>query len=363
MYNLPLLPGYGASTQIRSSPHVKSPGGVSLLERMTIAEDMGYNDSYFPDDPNRTDQGDNYHNNQGEYILAHSPPTSPRDLLTELDGSPGRDNEGEGETSRQVEADAEVEAEQERDREQESERQQANERQQDGQEELDSPTNSDNTLAPSGALGLLPGEEDEPFLAEADRDAKLIEVGTHMSPTHPGYLEHIPSQALSPSELHPDPRDVPHILIHSDDRDDQSGSTVPEPQQTAPSRRYSNPHGQQTQLTRRHTRASSHVNNVAEAVFFSYGVSVFFGFQEREEKEIMEDCEKAGTWIRPQKEDDWEVEECHYMVGAGRYTIPSIAQCIPLMSSTTRTQSILGSTTTCSVSLATSRCISLAWRS
>lgn len=99
-----------------------------------------------------------------------------------------------------------------------------------------------------------------------------------MSPNHPGYLEHIPSSALSPSELHRPSR-----------------------------RRYPSP-------TKRRRDRDRSQNQVAEAVFFSYGVSVFFGFQADEEREIMADCEAAGVWQQGLSEDDWEIEEFHYIV-------------------------------------------------
>lgn len=53
----------------------------------------------------------------------------------------------------------------------------------------------------------------------------------------------------------------------------------------------------------------------AEAVFFSYGVVVFFGFAEGQEKGILEDVDAAGVMRRKMDEEKWEVEECHYMVG------------------------------------------------
>ncbi|THH19135.1 hypothetical protein EW146_g1999 [Bondarzewia mesenterica] len=52
--------------------------------------------------------------------------------------------------------------------------------------------------------------------------------------------------------------------------------------------------------------------NVAEVVFFAYGVIVFFGLDEGQERSILEDIEGAGTLKRKLPEDDWEVEECHY---------------------------------------------------
>jgi len=56
------------------------------------------------------------------------------------------------------------------------------------------------------------------------------------------------------------------------------------------------------------------VDDIAEAVFFAYGVVVFFGLDERQEKNILEDIEKAGTLNRTIEEEDWEVEEFHFAV-------------------------------------------------
>ncbi|KAG6888104.1 hypothetical protein C0995_010669 [Termitomyces sp. Mi166 len=52
--------------------------------------------------------------------------------------------------------------------------------------------------------------------------------------------------------------------------------------------------------------------DVAEVVFFEYGVVVFFGLHERQEHDILEDIERAGIVSRPLGEDQWEVEECHF---------------------------------------------------
>jgi len=54
-------------------------------------------------------------------------------------------------------------------------------------------------------------------------------------------------------------------------------------------------------------------SNVAEIVFFSYGVAVFFGFTENQEIRILEDIDRAGVMKRKMTEDDWEVEECHFV--------------------------------------------------
>ncbi|KAF9563200.1 DUF155-domain-containing protein [Agrocybe pediades] len=53
-------------------------------------------------------------------------------------------------------------------------------------------------------------------------------------------------------------------------------------------------------------------DDVAEVVFFEYGVVVFFGLDESQEKDILEDIENAGVMRRNINEDDWEIEECHY---------------------------------------------------
>lgn len=52
---------------------------------------------------------------------------------------------------------------------------------------------------------------------------------------------------------------------------------------------------------------------VGEVIIFDYGVTVFFGFSEKEEREILEDFQDAGSWIKGFPEDNWEVEECHFV--------------------------------------------------
>ena len=52
----------------------------------------------------------------------------------------------------------------------------------------------------------------------------------------------------------------------------------------------------------------------AEVVFFAYGVAVFYGFSQAQELSILEDLAGAGIFKRQLKEEDWEIEECHFMV-------------------------------------------------
>lgn len=59
-------------------------------------------------------------------------------------------------------------------------------------------------------------------------------------------------------------------------------------------------------------QARASEENVAEVVFFDYGVVVFFGLEERQERDILEDIERAQVLKGRIAEDDWEVEEFHY---------------------------------------------------
>ncbi|CAE6424480.1 unnamed protein product [Rhizoctonia solani] len=71
VYHLPLLPGYGQNVNIRSSPAVKSPGGKSILSKMSEAEEYGYDGTYFaPGSPS------NPYSFEGGGYISSSPPTS-----------------------------------------------------------------------------------------------------------------------------------------------------------------------------------------------------------------------------------------------------------------------------------------------
>jgi uncharacterized Rmd1/YagE family protein len=55
-------------------------------------------------------------------------------------------------------------------------------------------------------------------------------------------------------------------------------------------------------------------DDAAEIVFFAYGVAVFFGFDEMQERDILEDVHGAGTVKGARTESEWKIEECHYAV-------------------------------------------------
>ena len=229
VYTLPLLPGYGAGTKVRSSPAVKSPGGVSLLERMTEAEEVGYHDGFFPQQAPE-DGGTQDHTHSNEYLLSTSPNA------------------------------------------------------QNGDDTARSPEN-----ATFDGLNPLPTvhEEKEPGTGES-------------SPLDTPVIDDSPLQGL----LIADDADLSaqeHLRISreaalraNEDHDRQA-------------------RGYRNQYQRQRRRKSSSSIKVGEVVFFDYGVTVFFGLTEREERDILEDCESAGVWSRPLREDDWEVEECHHV--------------------------------------------------
>lgn len=254
-----------------------------MLERMTMAEDMGYNDSYFP---SNNEEEQPYGTDPNEYILAHSPPTSPRDLLLSVDSPPDRNHSNQDRAEHSAE-DALQRAEEGVHRERDI--------------DIEADTNSSPAAVDEPTVPKSFEEDEEPILAPADREHNLIETGTHMSPEHPGYLEHVPAEALSPDQLHPE-------------NQQESNPMRITREEAAEHQRAFTGQSQMFKHNRRRTKSFSDRNPVAEAVFYSYGVSVFFGFTETQEKEIMEDCLNAGAWSRPQEEDEWEVEECHYVV-------------------------------------------------
>ena len=54
--------------------------------------------------------------------------------------------------------------------------------------------------------------------------------------------------------------------------------------------------------------------HVGEVIFFEYGVVVFFGLSEADERGILDDVDNAAILRRKIPEEDWEVEECHFTV-------------------------------------------------
>lgn len=84
-------------------------------------------------------------------------------------------------------------------------------------------------------------------------------------------------------------------------------------QQPGPSPDVADESERKKEPTKRRGRGTS-VYNRAEVVIFSYGVVVFFGLEEENERAIIEDLENTGLLSRKLPESEWEIEECHFEV-------------------------------------------------
>jgi len=62
---------------------------------------------------------------------------------------------------------------------------------------------------------------------------------------------------------------------------------------------------------------------VAEAIFFKYGVVVFYGFERMNEWDIIEDLSKQGIMIKEKSISQYEVESFHFVVREGKIPILS----------------------------------------
>lgn len=234
VYTLPLLPGYGASTKVRSSPAVKSPGGVSLLERMTEAEEVGYHDGFFPQAMEEGVQQTD-HTRTNEYLLSSSP-------------QDGQSSDQQDETERKRDVSPDVDK----------------------------------------AFLRSPSGQDIPGAADRQQQDDPSSPEYRLSTSDPIETRLASADATSPTSEDPPTRSAAQAHLAAE-------------RERAKRRQ------------RRRQSDSRSSDRVAEVVFFEYGVTVFFGLTEREERDVLEDCESAGIWTRAVEEADWEVEECHYV--------------------------------------------------
>lgn len=204
MYHLPLLPGYGPDTNVRSSVPGKPSTGKSFLSRLSEAEENGYQGTYFTSPAARspTSLRDGYISSSSPVDTREARPVSPTAL--EHEGAP-----------------------------------------------------------------FTPASETELVLPSENEQEPEHDLGAPASF----------SDAEAPTERQ----------VHW---------------QTPP----------RTPLVAKMPDAE-----VGEVVFFEYGVVVFFGLEERQERDILEDIERAAITKRPIEEKDWEVEECHFIVSP--YTV------------------------------------------
>jgi uncharacterized Rmd1/YagE family protein len=220
---------------------------------MTEAEELGYHDGFFPTVVEDT-PGAVSNDNPNEYLLMSGSPTGEVDRLEGMDAAMeenGRDRESRGEDEEEV---RERERERERDRDRERDR-----------------SRRYSSLGEEYRLEVVPEESSSESTSPNAQTESLL--------------------GIEPQNEHIEPE----------------SSTVRTRSPSPPRRRPSVSH----QPPRRRKSSSSHAR-VADVVFFAYGVTVFFGLSEREEREILDDCLSAGAWISPIAEDCWEIETCHY---------------------------------------------------
>ncbi|KAJ7224457.1 hypothetical protein GGX14DRAFT_425731 [Mycena pura] len=179
MYHLPLLPGYGPKSNIRSSAPAKSTTGKSILSRLSEAEEDGYQGTYFP------------------------PTHSPQDRLDGYIGS-------------------------------------------------SSPVFTRKPFSPQSVLDT-PASDRVSETLTSEPDSLTEDIAAEALPTP--FLDDVPQ--IPPTTSIPD-------------------------------------------------------EDVAEVVFFEYGVAVFFGLEGEQENSILEDFAKAGIMKQKLAEDEWEIEECHF---------------------------------------------------
>ena len=107
------------------------------------------------------------------------------------------------------------------------------------------------------------------------------------------------------------PEHTPLISVSYEDQ-----HQIQQPREDHDDSRISQKTPQSSSRTRKKKRRVSEppvdYSSMAEAVFFSYGVAVFFGFTESQEIGILEDIGKAGVMKRKLTEEDWEAEEFHF---------------------------------------------------
>lgn len=290
VYTLPLLPGYGADTKVRSSPAVKSPGGVSLLEQMTEAEEIGYHDGFFP--PQATEDGsaqDHIHSN--EYVLSTSPSAEEANDMDMARSPPEATFDGHNalptvmEEKEPTSGDATPETE--------------------APKQLESLVMSASSASGSSNDELQFQQQEEVRTEQTTQPEQELRDERRVDFVDDSIASNR-EESISPQEHLTASREA--ALRAKDDMERRSHYRDDYYRSSSSGLSSSRPNG-----SLRKRRKSSTAAKVAEVVFFDYGVTVFFGLTEREERDILEDCDSAGVWVKGVKEDDWEVEECHYV--------------------------------------------------
>ncbi|TRM63609.1 hypothetical protein BD626DRAFT_402162 [Schizophyllum amplum] len=121
------------------------------------------------------------------------------------------------------------------------------------------------------------------------------------------YFTSIPVES-PPSHTFVTPDESPRTEFPTSSDEETDDATA-----TPRARRSPAPPAQSPEESRQH-HDTEHLDadDIGEVIFFEYGVAVFFGLSEEQERGILDDIDNAGVLRRKVPEPDWEVEECHY---------------------------------------------------
>lgn len=171
----------------------------------------------------------------------------------------------------------------------------------------------------SSAPPTSPGNEDPSTgFSEAEEEGYQGGYFTSINPsTSPGIEGFIPS-ASPETATHrpsaPSAEDPSEAAVLRETLKQEHEQVVLSPEDSQPVLIV--PQKQGSRRPRRSTRraATTDEQNFVEAIFFEYGVVVFFGMREDQELSVIEDVQAGGNMTRKFQHDDWEVEACHYDV-------------------------------------------------
>ncbi|TFK72099.1 DUF155-domain-containing protein [Pluteus cervinus] len=280
MYHLPLLPGYGPNTNIRSSAPTRLHKGKTLLSQLSEAEENGYQGTYF-NTPNKSSNADIL---GGGYISGQSP------VETRSKRRASVDEDGGGVNSEMEYASDALDT-----------------------PLLDGMQPEEFSPIMLGDIGPLDSTESVPIIVGSGNGVVLLEPEI-------GFTPETGSEADVVTEV--EREDIGFVPVAAAAAAARPGVRFASPI-TSPDVPFKHLPSQPTSAQKPNRHAGTfhrdsnaepqeHEEDIAEVVFFEYGVVVFFGLEESQERDILEDIDKAGIMKRKIVEADWEVEECHY---------------------------------------------------
>ncbi|KAF9530287.1 hypothetical protein CPB83DRAFT_851313 [Crepidotus variabilis] len=287
MYHHPLLPGYGPNTSIRSSAPPKKPKyGGSKLGYLSEAEENGYQGSYFTAEPVRSPTAA-----RDGYISTSPADTRRSGNVLSVVGDDTGSARGSSRTLRRTTLP------------------QRHEQPHEDGNVTGTETVSDlgfmSDPEPTTDVRYTRVQDIEPNLMTPASDTAVLDLSRQP-------LEAVGENSLIPDtetqELDPDPgaQTDPGVYGRSDwhVKNDMETTTPDIGKNAAEAVRN-------TELPVLEKEGEKD-EGAGEVVFFEYGVVVFFGLSEGQEKDILEDINRAGVVRKSMDEDDWEIEECHF---------------------------------------------------